>query len=169
MKPDYTYSNIKASYSFVNFIVLAYAQLKGDLIQNTYSDFAQINPFISPTLEIRPSSTPYKLIVGSKGKLSESMAYDLNGSYSKQNDKALFRSNTILNPSVLTNYNQGNSFRIVYDDVAVFIASGALEFDMSKKLMLRLKGDLYKYSSNFQQSTIFKSIYGAFVKANRCG
>ena len=146
----YTYPNIKASYSVVNSIVLAYAQLKGDLIQNTYSDFAQINPFISPTLQIRPSSTPYKLIVGSKGKLSESMAYDLNGSYSKQNDKALFRSNTILNPSVLTNYNQGNSFRIVYDDVAVFIASGALEFDMSKKLMLRLKGDLYKYSSNLE-------------------
>ena len=111
----YIYPNIEASYSVVNSIVLAYAHIKGDLIQNTYSDFAQINPFISPTLEIRPSSTPYKLIVGSKGKLSESIAYDLNGSYSKQNDKALFRSNTILNLSALTNYNQGNSFGIVYD------------------------------------------------------
>ena len=129
---------------------MAYAHIKGDLIQNTYSDFALINPFISPTLEIRPSSTPYKLIVGSKGKLSESIAYDLNGSYSKQNDKALFRSNTILNLSALTNYNQGNSFGIVYDDVDVFNASGALEFDMSEKLMLRLKGDLYKYSSNLE-------------------
>jgi hypothetical protein len=129
---------------------LAYAQLKGDLIQNTYSDFAQINPFISPTLEIRPSSTPYKLIVGSKGKLSESIVYDLNGSYSKQNNKALFRSNTIMNLSALTNYNQGNSFGIVYDDVDVFNASGALEFDMIEKLMLRFKGDLYKYSSNLE-------------------
>ena len=146
----YIYPNIEASYSVVNSIVLAYAQVKGDLIQNTYSDFAQINPFISPTLEIRPSSTPYKLIVGSKGKLSESIAYDLNGSYSKQNDKALFRSNTILNLSALTNYNQGNSFGIVYDDVDVFNVSGALEFDMSEKLMLRLKGDLYKYSSNLE-------------------
>ena len=146
----YIYPNIEASYSVVNSIVLAYAQVKGDLIQNTYSDFAQINPFISLTLEIRPSSTPYKLIVGSKGKLSESIAYDLNGSYSKQNDKALFRSNTILNLSALTNYNQGNSFGIVYDDVDVFNASGALEFDMSEKLMLRLKGDLYKYSSNLE-------------------
>tara|TARA_B100000768_G_scaffold26240_1_gene24281 strand:+ start:2255 stop:4000 length:1746 start_codon:yes stop_codon:yes gene_type:complete len=146
----YIYPNIEASYSIVNSIVLAYAQIKGDLIQNTYSDFAQINPFISPTLEIRPSSTSYKLIVGSKGKLSESIAYDLNGSYSKQNDKALFRSNTILNLSALTNYNQGNSFGIVYDDVDVFNASGALEFDMSEKLMLRFKGDLYKYSSNLE-------------------
>ena len=72
------------------------------------------------------------------------------GSYSKQNDKALFRSNTILNLSALTNYNQGNSFGIVYDDVDVFNVSGALEFDMSEKLMLRLKGDLYKYSSNLE-------------------
>ena len=146
----YIYPNIQASYSVVNSIVMAYAQLKGDLIQNTYSDFAQINPFISPTLKIRPSSTPYKLIVGSKGKLSESIAYDLNGSYSKQNNKALFRSNTILNLSALTNYNQGNSFGIVYDDVDVFNASGALEFDMIEKLMFRFKGDLYKYSSNLE-------------------
>ena len=122
----YIYPNIEATYSVVSSIVLAYAQVKGDIIQNTYSDFAQINPFISPTLEIRPSSTPYKLIVGSKGKLSESIAYDLNGSYSKQNDKALFRSNTVLNLSALTNYNQGNSFGIVYDVVDVFNASGAL-------------------------------------------
>ena len=146
----YIYPNIEASFSVVNSILIAYASLKGGLNQNSYSDFAQINPFISPTLEIRPSSTPYKLIVGSKGKLSESIAYDLNGSYSKQNDKALFRSNTILNLSALTNYNQGNSFGIVYDDVDVFNVSGALEFDMSEKLMLRLKGDLYKYSSNLE-------------------
>lgn len=146
----YIYPNIEASYSVVNSIVLAYAQIKGDLIQNTYSDFAQINPFISPTLEIRPSSTPYKLIVGSKGKLSKSIAYDLNGSYSKQNNKALFRSNSILNLSALTNFNQGNSFGIVYDDIDVFNASGALEFDMSQKLILRLKGDFYKYTSNLE-------------------
>jgi hypothetical protein len=150
LREFYIYPNIEASYSVVNSVVLAYAQLKGDLIQNTYSDFAQINPFISPTLEIRPSSTPYKLIVGSKGKLSESIVYDLNGSYSKQNNKALFRSNTIMNLSALTNYNQGNSFGIVYDDVDVFNASGALEFDMIEKLMLRFKGDLYKYSSNLE-------------------
>ena len=146
----YIYPNIEASYSVVNSIVLAYAQIKGDLIQNTYSDFAQINPFISPTLEIRPSSTPYKLIVGSKGKLSKSIAYDLNGSYSKQNNKALFRSNSILNLSALTNFNQGNSFGIVYNDIDVFNASGALEFDMSQKLILRLKGDFYKYTSNLE-------------------
>ena len=134
----------------VNSILIAYASLKGGLNQNSYSDFAQINPFISPTLEIRSSSTTYELIIGAKGKLSQSIAYDLNGSYSKQNDKALFRSNTILNLSALTNYNQGNSFGIVYDDVDVFNVSGALEFDMSEKLMLRLKGDLYKYSSNLE-------------------
>ena len=146
----YIYPNIEASYSIVNSIVLAYAQIKGDLIQNTYSDFAQINPFISPTLEIRPSSTPFKLIIGSKGKLSKSIAYDLNGSYSKQNNKALFRLNSILNLSALTNFNQGNSFGIVYDDIDVFNASGALEFDMSQKLILRLKGDFYKYTSNLE-------------------
>lgn len=146
----YIYPNIEANYSIVNNIVLAYAQIKGDLIQNTYFDFVQINPFVSPTLEIRPSSTPYKLILGSKGKLSEFVEYDLNGSYSKQNDKALFRSNPIMNLTAFTNYNQGNSFGIVYDDIDVFNISGALELEMSQRLKLRLEGGLYKYTSDLE-------------------
>jgi len=146
----YIYPNIEAIFSVVNSILIAYASLKGGLDQNSYSDFAQINPFISPTIEIRSSSTPYELIFGTKGKLSQSIAYDLNGSYSKQNNKALFRSNTIMNLSSLTNYNQGNSFGIVYDDVDIFNASGTLEFDMTQKLNMRLKGNLYKYTSDLE-------------------
>ena len=146
----YIYPNIETSFSVVNSILIAYAGLKGGLHQNTYSEFAQINPFISPTLNIIPSSTPYELIIGAKGKLSESIGYDLGGRYSKQQNKALFRSNTILNLSALTNYNQGNSFGIVYDDVEVLNVSGTLEFDMTQKINIRLKGDLYKYTSDLE-------------------
>ena len=146
----YIYPNIEASFSVVNSILIAYAGFKGSLHQNSYSEFAQINPFISPTLNVIPSSTPYELIIGAKGKLSESIGYDLSGRYSKQQNKALFRSNTILNLSPLTNYNQGNSFGIVYDDIDVFNASGTLEFDMTQKLNIRLKGDLYKYTSDLE-------------------
>ena len=144
----YIYPNVEASYAVVNSIVVAYAGVKGDLYQNTYYDFAQINPFVSPTLDIRPSSTPYNVFVGTKGKLSQSIGYDLKGSFTREQNKALFRTHSIQNFSVPNNYNQGNSFGVVYDDVDVINISGALEIDMSQKLNVHLKGDLYKYTSD---------------------
>ena len=144
----YIYPNVEASYAVVNSIVVAYAGIKGDLYQNTYYDFAQINPFVSPTLDIRPSSTPYKVFVGTKGKLSQSIGYDVKGSFAREQNKALFRTHSIQNFSAPNNYNQGNSFGVVYDDVDVINISGALEIDMGQKLNVRLKGDLYKYTSD---------------------
>ncbi len=144
----YIYPNIEASYAVVNSIVVAYAGIKGDIYQNTYFDFAKTNPFVSPTLEIRPSSTPYNVFVGTKGKLSQTIGYDLKGSFTREQNKALFRTNSIQNYSASNNYNRGNSFGVVYDDVDVFNISGALEIDMSQKLNVRLKGDLYKFTSD---------------------
>ncbi|MDG1284659.1 MAG: TonB-dependent receptor [Flavobacteriaceae bacterium] len=146
----YIYPNVDVSYTVVNSIVVAYAGIKGDLHQNTYFDFVQINPFVSPMLEIKPSSIPYKAFIGTKGKLSQSIGYDLNGSFSREQNKALFRTHSIQNFSVPNNYNQGNSFGVVYDDVNVFNISGALEIDMSQNLNVRLKGDLYKFSSDVE-------------------
>ena len=144
----YIYPNIEVSYAVVNSLVVAYAGIKGDLHQNTYQDFAQANPFVSPTLDIRPSHTPYKIVVGTKGKLSQTVGYDVKGSFTSEQDKALFRTQSIQNLSIPNNYNRGNSFRVVYDDVEVFNISGALEIDMSQKLSMRLKGDLYNYTSD---------------------
>jgi outer membrane receptor for ferrienterochelin and colicin len=134
----------------VNSIVVAYAQITGDLYQNTYYDFVQTNPFVSPTLDIRPSSPPYKVFVGTKGKLSQSIGYDLKVSFAREQNKALFRTHSIQNFSAPNNYNQGNSFGIVYDDVDVINISGALEIDMGQKLNVRMKGDLYKYTSDVE-------------------
>ena len=146
----YIYPNVEVSYAVVKSLVVAYAGVKGDLYQNTYHDFAQANPFVSPTLDIRPSSTPYKVFVGTKGKLSQTVGYDVNGSYAHEQDKALFRTQSIQNLSLLNNYNRGNSFGVVYDDVEVLNISGALEFDLSQQLNVRLKGDIYKYTSDLE-------------------
>ena len=147
----YIYPNIEVSYAVVNSLVVAYAGIKGDLHQNTYHDFVQANPFVSPTLDIRPSSTPYNVFVGTKGKLSQTIGYDIQGSFAREQDKALFRTNFV-SLRIPNNYNRGNSFRVVYDDVDVFTVSGALEADMSQKLSMRLKGALYNYSSDLEPS-----------------
>jgi len=70
----YVYPNIKATYRLVNDVLIAYGGLKGDLIQNSYHGFANQNPFVSPTLFIRPTDQLYNAYAGLKGKLSSHMS-----------------------------------------------------------------------------------------------
>ena len=46
----YLYPNITASYRMVSDVLIAYGGIQGDLVQNTYYDFASENSFVSPTL-----------------------------------------------------------------------------------------------------------------------
>ena len=91
--------------------------------------------------------------------------YDLHGSYSSENDKALFRTHTIKNFSASNNYNRGNSFGVLYEDVEVITVSGALEFDVSQKFNLRLKGDFYNYTADSRN--IRHLLASAFTSSNK--
>ncbi len=55
----FIYPNIEASYRVVDEILIAYGGIKGDLIQNSYYDFANENPFVSPNLFIVSSKFKY--------------------------------------------------------------------------------------------------------------
>jgi hypothetical protein len=60
----FIYPNIEASYRLVDEILIAYGGIKGDLIQNSYYDFANENPFVSPTLIVAPTDQTYKGFLG---------------------------------------------------------------------------------------------------------
>jgi hypothetical protein len=65
----YIYPNIEASYRLVSDVVIGYGGITGDLLQNNYGDFANDNPFISPTLLSAPPQQPYHFFIGKRGKL----------------------------------------------------------------------------------------------------
>ena len=141
----YIYPNIEASYRLVDEILIAYGGIKGDLIQNSYYDFANENPFVSPTLGITPTDRSYKGFVGLKGKLSNNVSYNISGSYNAENNKALFKSN-VARENAEENYEYGNSFGVVYDDVKTFGVSGELNIDVNRNFTLAIKGEYLGYS-----------------------
>ena len=86
----YIYPKINANIAVVNSILIVYGGVDGDLFQNTYRDLYTENAFVSPTLDIKPTSMPYKLFLGTKGKLTNSLSYDINGALIQQKDASIF-------------------------------------------------------------------------------
>ncbi|MFD2824128.1 TonB-dependent receptor [Lacinutrix iliipiscaria] len=144
----FIYPNITASYRLVDEILIAYGGIQGDLIQNSYYDFAQENPFVSPTLFITPTDQQYNVFAGLKGKLSNNMSYNLKGKYIAESDKALFRNNEVTGGD--ESYMNGNAFGIVYDNVSTFGVSGEINVDVNRNFTLGLKAEYFAYDVDEQ-------------------
>ncbi|MEO5787478.1 TonB-dependent receptor [Gelidibacter sp.] len=145
----YIYPNITATYRVIDELMIAFGGLEGGLKQNSYYDFAQVNPFVSPTLIINPTDKKYEASFGLMGKLSNSISYSVSGHYMNESDKALFRGNSIL-AGATENYQYGNSFGIVYDDVKTISFKGELNVDVNRNFKLGAKAEYFSYNSERQ-------------------
>ena len=147
----YMYPNIKASYKLVGDILIAYAGAEGNLQQNSYADFVDENPFVSPTLFIEPTDNKFDIYAGLKGKLANAVAFNVKASFLNQDNKALFLNNKFNVLSTNTEgYAYGNSFGVVYDNVKTMSLFGELKADFSKNLTFGINGTYNNYSSDTQ-------------------
>lgn len=163
----YYYPNITASFKVIDEMFIAIAGVTGDLKQNSYKNYAAVNPFVSPTLSIQQTDKQYNAFIGAKGKLSSSVNYNFTGSYGSEKNKPLFRSNSSLTDGstpVSNGFEAGNSFTVVYDDIETINISAELNIDLSKELNVGGTVDFNDYSTTNQleawnlpaiQSTIF--------------
>ncbi|MFN4762804.1 TonB-dependent receptor [Gillisia sp. Q332] len=146
----YIYPQVSASYRLAGDYFIPYTGLEGGLTQNTYYNFAQENPYVSPTLEMLPTDKPFDAYLGAKGKLTNSMAYNFRGSYMSEINKALYQNNLTsdLNPE---DYSYGNSFGVVYDDVKTASFFGEINVDVKRNFRLGLNATVFSYSSQFEE------------------
>ncbi|MEZ4793679.1 MAG: TonB-dependent receptor [Gelidibacter sp.] len=141
----FIYPNITASYRLVDELLIAYGGIEGGLIQNSHENFVQQNPYVSPTLFITPTDQQYNVHAGIKGKLSNSMSYNVNARYFADRSRALFKSNPVYGEAT-EDYQLGNSYTIVYDDVKTFSFSGELNVDVNRNFKLGAKGEFFAYN-----------------------
>ncbi|WP_396151601.1 TonB-dependent receptor [Flavobacterium sp.] len=170
----FIYPNITASYKLVGDLMIFYAGADGNLQQNTYREFTNENPFLSPTLLIAPTSRPYDIFAGLKGKLAGNVSYNVRGSFMQENDKALFRNNAFplsLDPALPNDvepYAFGNSFEVVYDDLKTLSFFGELKADLSKNISAGINGTFRSLSAKNQEEVwnLPSITFGANVEAN---
>lgn len=143
----YIYPKVNASYKLVGDLMIFYTGVNGGLEQNSYADFVNDNPFLSPTLNMRPTNNQYTVFAGLKGKLANNINYNVTGSYLNEKDKALYKGNDYTEDFSNQNYAFGNSFGVVYDDVRTFRFYGELKADFSRNVSFGINGTFnsYKY------------------------
>lgn len=145
----YIFPQVKASYKLVGDIMIAYAGAEGTLKQNTFADFADENKFVSPTLAIAPTNQQYDIYVGLKGKLANTVTFNVRGSYMAEDDKAFFTANPYETANTnLNGYAFGNSFGVVYDNLTTISVFGELKMDFSKNASFGINGAFNSYTTD---------------------
>ena len=147
------YPQINASIALVENIMIFYAGAEGTLQQNTYHDFVSENQFVSPTLFVAPTDKQFDVFGGLKGKVSNNLSYNVRGSVMSEKSKALFISNYYdeTYDEENQNYQYGNSFDVIYDDMKTISFFGELKADFTKNFSIGVNGTFSKYSMNVQE------------------
>lgn len=145
----FVYPNVKASYKIVGDVLIGYAGAEGGLNQNSYADFVDQSPFVSPTLFVAPTDNKYDIYVGLKGKLANAVAFNIRGSFNNEDNKPLFMSNEYVFQNANTEgYTYGNSFKVVYDNVKTASFFGEIKADFSKNVSLGINGTYNNYATD---------------------
>ena len=132
--------------------MIFYTGVEGSLDQNSYRDFSNENPFVSPTLAIAPTDKQFDLFAGLKGKLASNVSYIVRSSIQNEKNKPLFITNKFNMFSTNSeSYQFGNSFGVVYDDLRTLNFSGELKADFTKNITIGLNGSFSKYFTTYQE------------------
>ncbi|MDT7833505.1 hypothetical protein RQM59_14055 [Flavobacteriaceae bacterium S356] len=173
----FIYPDIEISYPIVKSLAYLNLGAGGDLEMNSYRNFSNSNPFVSPTLFMTQTNEQYNFFASVNGKFSPNVTYQIKGSYRNEEDKPLFiRNNSksdgttnIANSIPLLGYEYGNSFNVFYDDVKTFTFYSELEVDVSKRMMIGANLQFHSYTLTGQQEAwnlpkVESTIYGKYKK-----
>ncbi|WP_340202156.1 TonB-dependent receptor [Ascidiimonas sp. W6] len=147
----FIYPNVTASYRLVDEYVIAFGGIEGKPIQNSYQSFVANNPFVSPTLLVKPTDQQYDAYLGVKGKLMSNVGYNVKASYVAANNQPLFKANYVnAFDDGETAFAYGNSFDVVYDNVKTISVFGELKVDINRDFTFRLQGEIFEYTTDVE-------------------
>ncbi|WP_430613362.1 TonB-dependent receptor [Flavobacterium sp. JP2137] len=148
----YIYPQVKASFNLVDNLLIAYTGAEGGLRQNSYADFVAQNPFISPGNPLMPTSEQFNLYLGLKGKLDNTISYNIRGSYKSEDDKAFFNTNVYQAAATNLGYQYGNSFQVLYSNLKTLNFYGELRFDFEKNVTMGMNAAFSHYTTDLQEA-----------------
>lgn len=147
----FIYPQVNATLKVVGDLMVLYVGAEGGLDQNSYRDFTNANPFVSPTLLIAPTDRQFEAFGGLKGKLANSVSYNVRGFFKREKNKAMFLLNQFPGPDGnpdFGGYEYANSFGVVYDDVTTAGFYGELNADFTKSVSFGINAGFNNYKTD---------------------
>ncbi len=130
----------RASFQFhiVKEVIVPYFGVDGYLESNNYKSTVEENPYVVPTLSVRPTNHKLIAYAGVKGRITDAFIWNVKGSYSIIDDQYFFVNDT-------TNFLK-NQFTVVYDDITLTTLHGEITVRPSDAWKIFLKGNYYHYT-----------------------
>ena len=151
----FLFPNIYAQTVIYKKYISVYGGLTGNLETNTYQEFTEENPFVSPTLFITQTAETANFFLGFQGTIASNLSYNLKASIIKEEDKPLFLRNNSksngtaanINNTPIKGYEYGNSFQVFYDDVNTTSIFAELEYVFDKNLTFATQFQYHNYTT----------------------
>lgn len=138
----YIYPMAEVKYSFVNDMFIPFIGIRGGLKQTSFRSLAAENQFVLTNVQLQNEHNPFDIYAGFKGNLSKRMTFNVNLSYAKIMNKALFVNDTI--------YSLGNKFNVIYDTLNQMKVEASLTYQLNEKLKIDGIGRFYSYETKNQ-------------------
>lgn len=163
----FVYPNLLASYKFKKQGISVFGGVTGGLVQNTYHNASEYNPYVAPLLTLTPTSEQFNAFAGVRGDISSQLAYNVKVSYNSEQDKPLFQnSQAIGNAASQADYGFNNSFTYLYADVNTGSLSGSLTYAKSTNLELSFTANAFIYNTSGTEEAWNLPNFTAVVNAN---
>lgn len=138
IQPFHFYPKASFEFNVVKEILVPYLGVDGYLESNNYRKTVEENPYVLPTLSLKPTSHKLIAYLGIKGTVSDAVTYNLKGSYSIIDNQYFYVNDT---SQVLK-----NQFSVVYSDITLLNLHGEISVRPSDSWKIFLKANYYSYS-----------------------
>ncbi len=131
-------ANIKAHAGIVPELFYLYVGITGDYSSNDYYSILRENKYITPTLSVAPTYTPFDANLGLKVRIMKGLLFDVDARYQLILDQYYFVNHTDESVNQITGETEAyytNTFDVVYEPTTHHLSVGAgLYFDYVKGL-----------------------------------
>lgn len=147
----------KFAFNIVKEVLVPYFGVDGYQEMNNYQKMIRENPYVVPGTVILP--TNHKLIgfVGLKGRITDFLAWNIQGSYSNVDNQYFYVTDT-------TNALH-NQFNVVYDSMTVLNLHAELNIAPASSLRVLVKGNYFNYELQNEAYAWYKPEYDVGVQA----
>lgn len=157
----YAYPNTEISYNFNNSKIIPYLKYEGGFHLNSFTSFSQNNPYVSPTLSIRPTQENNHFTIGLNAFPGSGFSFNINTQYSELDDFPIFKRLPYDKNNGDMAYRLSNAYRVIYDRLQKMgiVTDISIRFSEYNKVSLNLNYFKYRRASgekafNLPETTI---------------
>lgn len=140
------YPKADFSYSTNGGKLVPYLKYQGDYDLNSFTSFSLQNPYVSPTLMIKPTQVNHSGVLGFNAHPGSGLSFGLNAHYSQSDNFPLFKRLPYDHNNRDMAYRLSNAYEVIYESIEKMgiVTRIAMQFSEYNKISLETTYNQYK-------------------------